>query len=155
MTTTGDFPIVPAPIEWLSAPEVAKLIRKDLKAAFPGVKFTVRSDRFAGGSSVDVGWTDGPLAKAVDEVVDRYKAQGFDGSTDSTTNRGPVTLADGRVVRISAWVSAQRSHSEALQSRVKAWVARNYAQPGNYFWPSLSRATLVGSVLVVLNDGWR
>ena len=47
--------------------ETAKLIRKALKAKFPGVKFSVRSRKYAGGSSIDVVWTDGPAAKAVDK----------------------------------------------------------------------------------------
>ena len=33
---------------------LAKLIRADLKAKFPGIKLSVRLSRFAGGSSIDV-----------------------------------------------------------------------------------------------------
>ncbi len=34
--------------------DIAKVIRTDLKAAFPGTKFGVRTRRFAGGSAIDV-----------------------------------------------------------------------------------------------------
>ena len=54
---------------WLSTAETAKLVRKALKKAFPGMKFSVRSSNYANGSSIDVSWTDGPTMKAVDEVV--------------------------------------------------------------------------------------
>ena len=42
---------------YLSAVETARLVRKALKARFPDVRFSVRSDSYAGGASVRVGWT--------------------------------------------------------------------------------------------------
>ena len=44
----------------VSLTDTAKLIRATLKAKFPGIKFSVRSSRYAGGSSIDVRWNDGP-----------------------------------------------------------------------------------------------
>ena len=46
-----------------SLTETAKILRKCLKEAFPGVKFSVRGTR---GGSIRVGWTDGPLSTAVE-----------------------------------------------------------------------------------------
>ena len=40
--------------------ECSKLIKRTLKAAFPGVKFSVRLDKYSGGHSIDASWTDGP-----------------------------------------------------------------------------------------------
>lgn len=60
----------------------AKNIRTELKAAFPGVKFSVRSDSFSNGCSIDVRWTDGPITKRVDEIVGKYQYGSFDGMTD-------------------------------------------------------------------------
>lgn len=40
--------------EYLTAAETARLVRKALAKSFPGTKFYVRSDTFAGGASVDV-----------------------------------------------------------------------------------------------------
>lgn len=114
------------PADYISATEVASLIRRDLKAAYPGVKFSVRSRYFSMGSSVDIGWTDGPVTSDVDATIADYCAQGFDGMTDSTTNSGPVRLADGRLVRISAWISTHRDVSASLRARVATWFHRRF-----------------------------
>lgn len=66
----------------LSTTDTAKVIRKALKRAFPKVKFSVRSDSYSGGSSIDVSWTDGPTSDQVDEVVKRYAGATFDGMID-------------------------------------------------------------------------
>lgn len=70
------------PIKRLSVAETAKLVRKDLKREFPGVKFSVRSHSYAGGASIDVDWTDGPTRNSVDAVIKRYAGARFDGMTD-------------------------------------------------------------------------
>lgn len=64
MTTTDQHDIV----------QIAKRIRKALKSQFPGQKFSVRTDRFSGGSSCDIRWIDGPTQDAVSAVVDQVKA---------------------------------------------------------------------------------
>ena len=110
---------------YLDCTEVAALIRADIKAAFPGVKFSVTTSRYSGGSSVRIGWTDGPLTSAVDAAIARYDCQGFDGMTDSTTNRGPTRLADGRLVRIHSWISTSRKVSDALRARVADYLTRH------------------------------
>ena len=60
----------------------AKVIRDRLKEEFPGVKFSVTSDRFSMGNSVDIHWTDGPITNLVDRIVNRYQQGRFDGMTD-------------------------------------------------------------------------
>lgn len=59
--------------------EIARRIRRQLRSEFPGVKFSVRTSRFSGGSSIDVKWTDGPTEKQVKPVAmavadDKYEA---------------------------------------------------------------------------------
>ncbi len=110
---------------YLDTAELAQIIRHDLKRAFPGVAFRVKTSRYSGGSSVRVYWTDGPIAAAVDAVVGRYKCEGFDGMTDSRTNSGPMTLDDGRVVRIHAFIFTHREVSPALTARVDAYLERH------------------------------
>jgi hypothetical protein len=68
--------------------EVAKLVRKHLRAAFPGVRFSVRTERYAGGSSVDVLWTDGPTVDAVEAITAAFAGRGFNGMDDSTFSKG-------------------------------------------------------------------
>jgi hypothetical protein len=92
---------------WLSAADLARFIRADLKAAFPGVKFSVRSRTYSMGSSVDVSYAGGPETSAVRDVAERYQGIGFDGSDDST-HYHPVTLPSGEVVRASSYICVQR-----------------------------------------------
>lgn len=68
----------------LTAAQAAKLIRADLKKAFPETKFSVRCSNFSQGSSVDVSYTDGPTTEAVEAMAQTYGRRGFDGSDDST-----------------------------------------------------------------------
>jgi len=57
-------------------------IRVLLKEQFPKIKFSVKSDRFAGGDSIDIRWTDGPNTKAVEKIADRFEAGHFNGQED-------------------------------------------------------------------------
>jgi hypothetical protein len=56
----------------------ARNIRTMLKAAFPGVKFSVKSDY----SSVNVRWTDGPTDAQVNAVIDRFDIGRADHQSD-------------------------------------------------------------------------
>jgi hypothetical protein len=56
-----------------TAAETAKKIRVALKAKFPSVKFSVRSDSYSMGSSVRVAWTDGPTAKQVEAIAQPHE----------------------------------------------------------------------------------
>lgn len=71
-----------------SAAETAKKIRAKLKAEFPGVKFSVRSETYSMGSSVTVSWTDGPERGVVHAIVNKFESSSFDGMTDSSTTHG-------------------------------------------------------------------
>lgn len=65
------------------ATHAAKNIRIVLKASWPKVKFSVKTDHFANGNSVDVRWEDGPTTKAVDAAIGRFCSGHFDGRDDS------------------------------------------------------------------------
>ena len=60
----------------------AKNLRTQLRARWPGVKFRVTTERYSGGDSLRVRWTDGPAVSLVDAIADRYQAGHFDGQTD-------------------------------------------------------------------------
>jgi hypothetical protein len=68
--------------KYISVTDTAKMLRKDLKSTFPGVKFSVRSKSYAGGASIDVHWTDGPTESQVNRVLYRYSGATFDGMRD-------------------------------------------------------------------------
>lgn len=56
----------------------AKMIRQELKQAFPTVKFSVRSDY----SSVNISWTDGVPSDLVKKIADKYQYGHFNGMED-------------------------------------------------------------------------
>lgn len=80
---------------YLSCAETAKLVRKALKDAFPGVKFSVRSSVYSGGASIDVGWTDGPTSKEVEAVAKQYQGGDFDGMIDMKVSHTHFLMPDG------------------------------------------------------------
>ncbi len=101
--------------------QVAKLIRADLKAAFPGMKFSVRSESFSMGDAVTVSWTNGPAVGQVSAVVDKYQAGDFDGMTDSYNFR-----TDAPKVSVK-FVSCNQSIDPALYARVQADIAAKFS----------------------------
>ncbi len=60
----------------------AKAIKKELKKAFPTIKFSVKSSNFSMGDSVDISWNLGPHTDQVDKIVNKYQYGHFDGMTD-------------------------------------------------------------------------
>lgn len=62
--------------------KTAKLIREILKREYPDVKFSVTSDNFANGDSVDISWVDGMPSKDIDSFARQFEYGSFDGMTD-------------------------------------------------------------------------
>jgi hypothetical protein len=62
----------------LTTTAAAKEIRNELKVAFPGIKFRVRSHN----CSINVTWTNGPTIKVVSEITWKYRNGHFDGMID-------------------------------------------------------------------------
>ena len=57
-------------------------IRRELRAAFPNIKFAVRSSSYSGGDSVDIRWAFGPTSKAVEAITNKYQEGSFNGMID-------------------------------------------------------------------------
>ena len=51
---------------------VASELKKELKATFPGVKFSVRSSSYSTGSSISVEWVNLPTVAAVEAITNKY-----------------------------------------------------------------------------------
>lgn len=85
------------PGAWIAGPIVAKYIRRDLKKVFPTTKFSVRYKSYAGGSSIDVRWTDGPTSAAVNKVAGKYESKGFDGMIDLAYSYSFYLLPNGEL----------------------------------------------------------
>jgi len=96
--------------------QTAALIRKSLKEAFPGVKFSVRTSVYSGGASASVGWTDGPNEAQVNAVIGRFKAAYFDGSIDY---QGRIyAMHQGKQVTFGTdYIHTNREHSDAAIDR--------------------------------------
>lgn len=95
----------------------AKNVRTQLKAAFPGIKFRVTTDRFSMGDSLHVSWIDGPETARVEAIVKRYQAGRFDGMTDCYEYSGSAwTAAFGD----AKYTSCSRTYSPALEQWARA-----------------------------------
>lgn len=82
----------------ISTTEVAKLIRKRLKAAFPATTFSVRSSTYSMGSSIRVSWIDGPTQGMVEKITNQYRGSTFDGMLDLKGYQDHWLLPDGSTV---------------------------------------------------------
>ena len=106
---------------FLSAAETAKLVRTALKHAFPGTKFSVRSETYSGGASINVKWTDGPTRADVDVVVRGYAGSGFDGMQDLKYSYSHWLLPDGTTVvahshhNLDGGPRAEKPHPDAVR----------------------------------------
>lgn len=105
-----------------------KNIRTELKAAFPGVKFSVTSSRYSGGDSIRVSWTDGPCADRVEAITKKYQAGSFDGMQDLYTYDDDAfndAFGDAR------YVHTTRSYSP----KIEQWINEQVAKHGyNNYW---------------------
>ena len=139
----------------LSPAETAKEMRAALKAAFPGVKFSVRTSTYSGGSSINVSYFRGPSSKSVERIADRFQGRDFDGMTDSSTYRKPTLLCgpDGALREVdygSSFVFVRRDHDDNRYAResetcvaVEAAILARYAPghtmpPGRTGWREMS-----------------
>lgn len=112
-------------IKHYSTTETASLIRAELKSAFPGVKFSVRSRSYSGGSSINVSWTDGPTAKEVDRVAGQFAGASFDGMIDLKSYHDSTFR--GETVRFGAdYVFTNRKISTDLLQRAVRYVNQKY-----------------------------
>ena len=103
--------------------ETAKIVRAELKAAFPGIKFSVRSEQYSMGCHLYVSWTDGPAVRAVEAITDQFYGTGFDGMTDSTTYHD--SIYKGEAVHFSgSRPHCSRRISEGFEAKCgQAWEA--------------------------------
>lgn len=118
MTTTNE-------ARRLTTAETAKLVRGALKdafkKAFPSVRFSVRSDNYAGGSSVRVTWTDGPSEAEVTLVTRLFEGADFDGMQDLKTYKRHTVEVNGEAVLMGAdFVMTSRDWSDETREALLA-----------------------------------
>lgn len=101
------------PASFFRATDVAKILRKLLAISFPAVTFSVKSQYYSMGSSVNIRWTDGPTERQVNAVISPLYQRRFDGMTDSTYYDAPCTV-NGIAVSTSCFINASRQCSDAM-----------------------------------------
>lgn len=107
----------------------AKNIRIELKAAFPGVKFSVTGRCFSGGDSIDVSWTDGPLAEEVNKITKKYQDGSFNGMEDiyEYNKDNSFTNAHGS----AKYVQTHREMSDEARAVIIAKIEERTGKPFN------------------------
>lgn len=96
----------------------AAAIKAELQTAFPGVKFSVKSDSYSMGDSVHISWEDGPTCKQVDELSCKYQYGSFNSMEDMyehTNSRDDIPQ--------TKYVSSSRTQSETVKALLPQFVA--------------------------------
>jgi hypothetical protein len=107
------------PVKRIDIVDVAKIVRGKLKERFPGQKFSVRSSRYSGGSSIDVSWVDGPTTKQINALIGHYKGASFDGMIDLKSYHNSTDETGAEVHYSNDYIFAQRELSK--ESKLYAW----------------------------------
>lgn len=105
-----------------SCTTAAKNIRIELKRAFPGVKFSVKSRKFSIGDEIDVMWTDGPQSKQVDVITERYSVGSLDGMTDCYHYAAAFTEAFGD----AKFIHTSREYSDRFVGMMLDRISRRH-----------------------------
>ncbi len=85
----------------------AKNLRTELKRAFPHVKWSVKSESYSGGCSINVNWALGPTSEEVRAISGKYGYGTFDGMTDTSGYVDDMSFTD--VFGGAKYVSESRS----------------------------------------------
>lgn len=123
--------------------ETGKAIRKALREAFPGVKFSLRGSRGTGYGWFSLSWTDGPTTSQADAITNGFRSSYFDGMTDSTHQIPATMYADPDGVIREHDYSCHGVNSERTYSpEAKVWAVSYMEAHGGPeafcadYWPS-------------------
>jgi len=101
--------------------KAAQAIRVELKAKFPGIKFSVTSQNYSMGDSVHIRWIDGPRSKDVDAIVMKFQYGHFDGMQDLYENTNVIEgLPQAKYVFTNPEISEERI-AKARAKFVERW----------------------------------
>lgn len=112
----------------VSLAQATRLLRRDLREAFPGVRFRVRA-RTHNGGAITVTWIDGPTRLAVAAIADRYAATRRGRWHNVKTARPPqiVPRPDGTIIKLNYGANVvlyNRIDSERKLEQYRAEIAR-------------------------------
>jgi Large polyvalent protein associated domain 30/Large polyvalent protein associated domain 29 len=120
---------------------VASNVRRELKTAFPGVKFSVRCSSY---DAVTIAWIDGPTTDQVKTITGKYSGGYFDGMEDIYRHeRSPWTSVFGS----AKYISESRHHSVAAMTKAVEKVCEDYG------WPLIEvKTAFEGNAFLDAND---
>lgn len=98
--------------------DTAKAVRKWLKREYPGIKFSVRSSRYAGGASIRVAWIDGPPDRRLWLALKAFASVDYIDQTDYAVE-SEKTIEGETVWPGADYVTTARERSDRL--RAFAW----------------------------------
>lgn len=106
--------------------DVAKIARKILKEAFPGLTFSVKSENSTHTPVLRIQWQDGPTEQQVEGYLDRLCGSYYDCSGIDHRRKSRNALMNGESVSFQPWmISYTRSYSEQAVARaVQAYSKR-------------------------------
>ena len=100
--------------------EVAKQVRKDLKALYPSIKFSVRSDFY----TIEIDWTDGASEAEIVEIVEQYRGY-------ANNSRLPVNF-NGEIVETRLnFIHTNRLFTKEYLEEVLEYVKGYYTDAKN------------------------
>jgi hypothetical protein len=102
------------------AKETASKIRKELKVAFPGTKFSVRASEYSMGSSVNVSWTDLPTTKEVESITNKFKSGSFNGMEDIYETSG--YMFEGKRIIGAKYITTSRNLSPEYKEEIENFM---------------------------------
>lgn len=95
--------------EYKPTKEYAKEIREELKVAFPGIKFSVRTQVYSMGSNITVNWTDGPTQTQVSNLIKKYEQVDYDEASGEILSGGNMYIfADRDFSTKNGWMAFRK-----------------------------------------------
>ena len=104
-------------------------IRRELKAAFPAIKFAIRSSSYTGGDSIDIRWHLGPTEKQVEAISNKYQEGSFNGMIDLYEYDNDRTWS--KTYGGSKYIHTRREYDSA-HAIVKEALRTKYNAPSEY-----------------------
>jgi hypothetical protein len=119
------------------AAQAAAAIRKELKENFPQIKFSVKSENYAGGNSVNISWVDGVPESKVKAITSKYEYGTFNGMNDiyeydNVNDNLPQVKYISEIRTISNEIY-EAAFAEALQKNA-GWIENGVNLHGHNLW---------------------
>lgn len=111
-------------MSYIEVKEIAKEVRKDLKAAFPTIKFSVRSDF----NTLRIEYTDGPVDDEVEAIAMKYCGRsGYDPNYGDYTKNLPILFHGEERLSALVYVFVSRNFSQSFLEEVSVYVKATYS----------------------------